>query len=233
MYNFLGDIIFRIKLRKRKCIIGRGVRIGHNTICEGHNLFSDRVVFNESYIGRASYIGKGSELNRTRIGRYSCIGPRVQNVIGQHPSEKFVSVHPCFFSRQRQSGFTYVKCDKYKEYAFADSDEIYWNMIGNDVWIGADVKILGGVTIGDGAIIAAGAVVVKDIPPYAVVGGVPAKIMKYRFDKEKIRFLLKLKWWDRDEEWIEKYSEAFEDIDCFMEKVRQDGEKICDSSSRI
>lgn len=68
--------------------------------------------------------------------------------------------------------------------------------IGNDVWIGSHVLIKGGVRIGDGACIGAGAVVVKDIPPYAIVGGVPAKILKYRFDTDTIKLLENLQWWN-------------------------------------
>lgn len=71
-------------------------------------------------------------------------------------------------------------------------------IIGNDVWIGAGVFIKGGIKIGDGAVIAAHAVVTKDVPPYAIVGGVPAKILKYRFTDDVIRKLLDLKWWDYD-----------------------------------
>ena len=77
-------------------------------------------------------------------------------------------------------------------------------VIGNDVWIGHGVFIKDGINIGDGAIIAAGAVVVKDVPPYAIVGGVPAKIIKYRFDEETICKLLELKWWDMDIEILKK-----------------------------
>ena len=69
-------------------------------------------------------------------------------------------------------------------------------VIGNDVWVGANVTILKGVSIGDGAVIAAGAVVTKDVEPYAIVGGVPAKFRKYRFDKEIVRKLLELQWWN-------------------------------------
>lgn len=218
MYNYLKDIAFRINLQQKKCKVGWNVKIGHNTTCEGRNLFCDNVCFRDSCIGFASYIGKGTELDRTKIGRYSCIGPRVNNIIGKHPSRQFVSIHPCFFSTQKQSGFTYVNYDKYDEYDFADKDCGYWNVIGNDVWIGADVKILGGVTIGDGAMIAAGAVVVKDVPPYAIIGGVPAKVIRYRFDSNQISFLLNMKWWDQDEAWIEAHSEDFEDIHQFMRK---------------
>lgn len=69
-------------------------------------------------------------------------------------------------------------------------------VIGNDVWIGCRAVIMAGVTIGDGAVIGSGAVVTKDIPPYAIVGGVPAKIIRYRFDDETIHRLLKVKWWN-------------------------------------
>lgn len=82
-------------------------------------------------------------------------------------------------------------------------------LIGNDVWIGDDVTILGGVRIGDGAVIAAGAVVVKDVPPYAIVGGNPTKIIKYRFPKETIERLRRIAWWDWDGE---KICECREDM---------------------
>ncbi len=68
--------------------------------------------------------------------------------------------------------------------------------VGNDVWIGQDVVIKGGVKIGDGAVIGARSVVTRDVPPYAVVAGVPAKVIKYRFEQEKIDFLEKLQWWN-------------------------------------
>lgn len=68
--------------------------------------------------------------------------------------------------------------------------------LGNNVWIGDSVILLAGVTIGNGAVVAAGSVVTKSVPAYAVVGGVPAKLIKYRFDEEKIKTIEKLQWWD-------------------------------------
>lgn len=92
--------------------------------------------------------------------------------------------------------------------------------IGNDVWICDGVQIIGGHCIGDGAIIAAGAVVTEDVPPYSVVAGVPAKVIRYRFSSDEIEFLLKLKWWNREEEWIRAHADLFEDIKKMREKIQ-------------
>ena len=92
-------------------------------------------------------------------------------------------------------------------------------IIGNDVWIGANVSILPGVTINDGAVVAAGAVVNKDVPPYAIVGGVPAKIIRYRFDQDVIDKLLKIRWWKWSHEEIEANIEALFQVDNILLKL--------------
>lgn len=81
--------------------------------------------------------------------------------------------------------------------------------IGNDVWIGANATILSGVTIGNGAVVAAGSVVTEPVPPYAIVGGVPAKVIKYRFPTETIERLLRLGWWNWHQERIEQNISLF------------------------
>lgn len=111
-----------------------------------------------------------------------------------------------------------------KEFSFADvdymkdycPDEKRKILIGNDVWIGANCIIFEGVTINDGAVIAAGSIVRKDVPPYAVIGGVD-KIIKYRFSDEIIEKLLKIKWWNWEEEKIRKNIKFLQNIDEFVE----------------
>ena len=112
-----------------------------------------------------------------------------------------------------------------KEFSFADKDymEDYISsenrsiIIGNDVWIGARCIIFEGVTIGDGAVIAAGSIIRKNVPPYAVVGGVD-KILKYRFRQDIIEKLLKIKWWDWDDNKIIENFELMKNVELFVEK---------------
>ena len=86
-------------------------------------------------------------------------------------------------------------------------------VIGNDVWVGANATILSGVTIGDGAVVAAGALVTKDVPPYSIVGGVPARVIKYRFSQDVINILLEIKWWDMEDELLITNINDFYDLD--------------------
>ena len=107
--------------------------------------------------------------------------------LGRHPVH-FVSLHPVFYSKLSQAGVTFSDRNYF--------EELLPVTIGNDVWIGAGAIILDGVTIGDGAVIAAGAVVVRDVEPYSIVGGVPAKLIRNRFNEETMRLLFQIKWWD-------------------------------------
>ena len=95
-------------------------------------------------------------------------------------------------------------------------EESKQTMIGNDVFIGANVTVLDGVHIADGAVIGAGAVVVDDIPPYAVAVGVPAKVVKYRFDEVTIKALLEKQWWDGSEEELQKVERNFWDVESYL-----------------
>lgn len=158
-----------------------------------------------SEIGRYTYLGEYCKLNNTKIGSFTSIGPNVKLAAGRHP-----------LTMLSTSPYTYGKSDFFEvslansvlfddEQTFIDEDRRFYCSIGNDVWIASNVTLVCGKTslhIGDGAVIKAGAVVVKDVPPYAIVAGVPAKICGYRFEPETIKQLMELKWWDKDIEII-------------------------------
>ncbi|WP_243652199.1 CatB-related O-acetyltransferase [Mariniflexile fucanivorans] len=157
--------------------------------------------FANSTLGEFSYINDSSNVNNTKIGRFCSIGPGLKVGYGAHPVN-FLSTSPLFYSSKPWFGFALTNKDEYEEHATT--------VIGNDVWIGANVFLMDGVTIGNGSIIAAGAVVTKDVPDYAIVGGVPAKIIKYRFVSDKIKEIQNLNWWDKDLEWLKKNAHLFQ-----------------------
>lgn len=144
-------------------------------------------VFSNSKIGKHSYI-VGGNVSNSVVGAFCSIAKGAYvGGLGRHPLN-MVSTHPIFYSVNRQSGSTFVENNLY--------DEHRTTVLGNDVWVGVGAIILDGIKVGDGAVIAAGAVVTKDVPNYAVVGGVPAKIIKFRFSREEIDQLNYIKWWD-------------------------------------
>ena len=130
-----------------------------------------------------------------------------------HPTKGYISSSPIFYSTKKQCGQSYVSTNSFEEESKVDGN---YAIIGNDVWIGAWVKIKGGVRIGDGAIIAMGAIVTKDVPPYAVVGGVPAKIIRYRFSDDIILKLLEKKWWNKPDQWLRENAHLINNIETFL-----------------
>jgi acetyltransferase-like isoleucine patch superfamily enzyme len=164
------------------------------------------VVLQNSSIGDHSYINGNTRIKNTTIGKYCSIASGVKIVLGAHPTD-LISLHPAFYAVNKPME-TYADKQYFNEYREVK--------IGNDVWIGEDVMIPGGVTIGDGAVIASRAVVTKDVAPYSVVGGVPARHIKYRFDDEKIKALKEIRWWDRDEKWIRENFKLFLNVEDFF-----------------
>lgn len=165
-----------------------------------------------SYIVDAS-LEFGSLRGHVQVGNYSSIGHRVRFITGLNHNGNFISTYPFR-----------VFCGEAIEGAVNTYFESNYNqiIIGNDVWIGADVTLLGGVRIGNGAIIGAGAVVAKDVPPYAVVVGNPARVIKYRFSPEEISFLQRLRWWNWERERIISHWHEFEHPREFLQKYADD-----------
>lgn len=140
-------------------------------------------------LGRHLYIGKNTIVSRCEsIGSFTSISAGVRIGLMSHPQD-YVSTSPAFYAARR--GF--VTANTYRE------DEGQTTVIGHDVLISANAMIRNGVTIGHGAIIAAGAFVADDVPPYAIVAGLPARILRYRFDEALIRDLLASAWWEHDD----------------------------------
>lgn len=183
--------------------------INRESIFEGANKIYPHAVFS-GRLGYGSYIASHCEIY-ANIGRFCSIAPYVRTNIGVHPmGAPFATTSPMFFSTKGQTGGTFAERMMFDELREPTN-------IGNDVWVGENVFFAGGLTIGDGAVVLAGAVVTKDVPPYAVVGGVPARVLKYRYDKETISFLLKLKWWNLEIEWLKDNWELLCDIDILKE----------------
>ena len=163
----------------------------------GKGVLINREVFFESKdigIGDYTYIN-GGHVYRSRIGKYCSIGFGVSIGPGEHHVHR-ITTFPI-------SSRTFYRYDAGE---FVDKG---LTVVGNDVWIGNHATILQGIKIGDGAVIAAGAVVTKDVPPYAIMAGVPAKIIRYRFDEKIIEKLLKLEWWNKSVKWCENRLDAF------------------------
>lgn len=206
--------IWKVKRTRRNVIFATKANFDQHAVFEGQNKIGTKSWF-EGYMGYGSYIGDESTI-KAKVGRYCSIGHKVTVLTGTHPSHKYVSTNPVFFSLGLQNGTTFVNEQKFKEKIFADEEHQYGAIIGNDVWIGYNATIMGGVTIGDGAIIASGALVNSDVAPYTIVAGQPAKVISKRFIDEQAEWLENFKWWDKPLEWIKEHADEFDDIEEFI-----------------
>lgn len=171
------------------------------TTLMGNNKIGINCNISGSQIGSFTYIAGDSFINNVSIGKYCSIGLGLKVGLGIHPTD-FISTSPFFYSPNFFSMNKIADKDYFEEYKETK--------IGNDVWVGANVFINEGVNIGNGAVIGAGAVVTKDVPDYAVVGGVPAKIIKYRHSQEIINVLSDVQWWEKDFQWLQNNREIFQ-----------------------
>lgn len=202
-------IISRAAWLIRKHLLKRefpGFSSGFRSFADPQVRFSDhvrlmgRTILSDVQVGRCTTFADAIVCRGT-VGAFCSIGPgTLIGGLGTHPLH-MISTNPVFYSTLRQCGMTFSDADYVTEMKSVN--------LGNDVWVGANALILGGVTVGHGAVIAAGAVVTKDVPDYAVVGGVPAKVIKYRFTEEEIALLLKLQWWALPDSVLSAHAQLF------------------------
>ncbi len=174
----------------RDCHIDKTSQIGYGSNCIRLNM------------GKYSYIGHENSISDTIIGSYCSIASYCAIGGGVHAMD-LLSMSPIFNKNNRVFR---------KSLASANIDDVLCEpvIIGNDVWIGEAVFIKAGVTIGDGAIVGAHSVVTHNVPPYAIVAGCPSRIIRYRFDKDIIDYLMMLKWWNLSEDIIKLRKNIFE-----------------------
>lgn len=199
--------LIKIKYSKKNNLskvftIGKKVTLENCTI-GFHSRVAEYASIKNTIVGDYSALGRYSKIINTEIGKFCAISwDTTINAISHPTNHMTINAFPYV---PRMGNF--VKINKQKPSKV---------IIKNDVWIGANSVVMPGITIGNGAIIGSGAVVTKDVPDYAIVAGVPAKIIKYRFEDGIIKELLNIKWWDWEREKIEN------NIHIFQEKLNLD-----------
>ncbi|WP_109694995.1 CatB-related O-acetyltransferase [Chitinophaga deserti] len=176
-------------------------------------IFKNSVVSNCS-VGAHTYIQKESVVLNADIGNFCSIAAGVVIGPGMHPVDG-VTTHPAFYLKNTPLVRT-----------FAGHDKVETSLrvrIGHDVWIGQHAMIMDGVTIGTGAVIAAGAIVTKDVAPYTIVGGLPARKLKDRFEEHIAEALLNSRWWEMDDNWLAAHADDFVNPSQLLAKINNAG----------
>lgn len=161
-------------------------------------------------IGKYTRINPGCKLANTSVGNFTAIGRGSSIGLGQHPTN-YISTQNIFYLKNKMTN-RWVNAINFKSKPI---------IIGSDVWIGVEAMVLDGVTIGDGAVIGARAVVTKDVAPFAIVVGMPARIVRYRFDQDLIDRLLEIKWWNLPEYEIDQKIDLFRKEGLTLEILNQ------------
>lgn len=198
----------------------RGKSILNSDIDKTAKIYSG-TTFYYSKLGRHSYVGYDSEVTNCEIGAFCSIANGLIVGGAKHPIN-WVSTSPVFYNANSGT------CHHLRKLPIKITTK---TIIGNDIWIGSRAIIMQGLIIGTGAVIGAGAVVTKDVPPYAVVAGCPAKIIKYRFDEDIIKIILNSQWWLMSDKQLVKIAKYMNNPVAFLSKLNNKGGKRINSNN--
>ena len=168
-----------------------------------------------STVGAHTYISVGTDIENAVIGKYCSIADHCRIGMSGH-SLDYLSTSPAFTQTKNALQEKWAEKDVFVHKS--DQERVY---MGNDVWVGSHALIKGGVNVGDGAVVGAGAVVVKDVPPFAIVGGVPAKVIRYRFPKEIVDKIEEIKWWNLKEKVLKEKIKIFQKENLTLEDLEE------------
>lgn len=212
LFIYIKEVASLSKLQNKypNCEFYSGAKISNSEFGNYNVIFND-VLMDYCNIGDHSYIQKKATIFNAKIGKFCSIASGVSIGPGIHKMNG-ISTHPAMYLNNTPLIKTYSQRDLY--------ESSKTTVIGNDVWIGERAIILDGIEIGNGAVIAAGAVVTKNVIPYSVVGGVPAKHIKFRFDPETIECFEKSEWWNYSDEWFGENADLMLDVDRFKEYLK-------------
>jgi acetyltransferase-like isoleucine patch superfamily enzyme len=192
------------------CRFHGNVAVDNRSLLGGFNVLFEGSKVVESTIGRHTYLQERSLIFHSDVGNFCSIAIGVSVGLPQH-STNMVSSHPAFYLKSTPLVRTFSSSDL--------PETSPRTQIGHDVWIGQNACIMAGVHVGSGAVIGAGAVVTKEVPAYAIVGGVPAKLIRYRFDESVRAALLESRWWDRSDLWLQEHVADFLSVESFVSLV--------------